>query len=430
MNNRHKDNNRAWWRRPMIGGHVLAILLLSGLVACDSLLDVSNPAQVEEADLDNPALAETMVNSALGRFECAFVNYIIAVAVVHEEFLHGSSWVSLTPHATRDIAGLEGQDGACPGGRSSNTTGAYTPLQQARYLAEDGARRIEEFPDEAVPGKDDMLGWLAAYAGYSTLLLGEGYCEIAFDSGPLQTRQEAFARAEERFSSAISIAQSIGESEMEYMALVGRARARLNRGDLAGAAADAEQIPEGFVRYAEYSAGISGDRENRIYNFHNVTRLVTTNWMEYGDLTLGDGVPDPRVPVEHTPGELTQSRGVEFWEQKKYPAANSPIPIASWEEAQLIIAEARPEEAEAAINRLRSSQGLPAYEPSGEGILADVIEERRRQLFLEGHRINDRIRHNIPFLFTGENHLGEFLGEAVCFPLPLSETENNPNIGP
>jgi hypothetical protein len=422
-----QDPIRARRLRPKIERRVFAILLLLGLVACSGLLDVSNPAQVDEADLDNPALAETMLNGALGRFECAFVNYIIAAAVLNEEFLHGSSWVSLSPHATRSTS-LENQVGACPDNRSSNTTGAYTPLQQARFLAEDGALRIEAFPDEAVPDKAEMLGWMAAYAGYSTLLLGEGWCEMAFDGEALQTRQQSFARAEERFSSAISIAQSVGEEEMEYMALVGRARARLNQDDLAGAADDAEQVPEGFVRYAEYAAGISGDRENRIYNFHNVTRLVTTNWIEYGDLTLEGGVPDTRVPVEDT-GGLTQSRGVPFWAQQKYPAADSPIPIASWEEAQLIIAEARPAEAEAAINRLRSSQGLPAYTPSGAGILADVIEERRRQLFLEGHRHNDRLRHDIPYLFTDQNHIGEFLGPVTCLPLPLQERDNNPNIG-
>lgn len=426
MKIRQQGQGRAPRIRPMVRWHVLAILLLPALVACDALLDVSNPAQVDAADLDNPALAETMVNSALGRFECAFVNYIIATAVLNEEFLHGSNWVSLSPHATRSI-GVRNELGACPSGRSSNTTGAWTPLQQARYLAEDGARRIEAFPDAAVSNKAEMLGWLAAYAGYSTLLLGEGWCEMAYDQGPLHTRQQSFARAEERFSSAISIAQGIGERELEYMALVGRARARLNQDDLAGAAADAERIPEGFVRYAEYSAGISGERENRIYNFHNVTRLVGTNWIEYGDLMIGD-VPDHRVPVENT-GGLTQSRGVPFWAQQKYPAADSPIPIASWEEAQLIIAEARPDEAEAAINRLRSSQGLPAYQPSGEGILADVIEERRRQLFLEGHRHNDRLRHDIPYLFTEQNHIGEFLGPVTCIPLGDRERDNNPNIG-
>ena len=105
----------------------------------------------------------------------------------------------------------------------------------------------------------------------------------------------------------------------------------------------------------------------------------------------------------------------------------SPIPIASWEEAQLIIAEARPDEAEAAINRLRNAQGLPEYTPSGEGHIADVLEERRRQLFLEGHRHNDMLRHDLPFP-TGANHMGEFRGDVTCLPLPLQERENNQNI--
>ena len=404
-------------------GRAFLVLLIPGMMACDSLLEVSNPGSVDASDLDDPRLAEVMVSSALGWFECAYVNQIIVGALMSEELLNSSNWAPINPYATRQQT-IEGSIGGCPDSRTSNNTGAYSPLQQARFLAEDGAARIQGFEAGAVPRKDEMLGWLASYAGYSTLLLGEGWCEMTFDEGPLVTRAQAFQRAEERFTTALAAAQTTGNQEMRNTALVGRARARLNQGNLQGAAGDAELVPAGFVRLARYST-VSGARENRIFPYHNQNRFVTVNWMRYGDLMIGDE-PDTRVPVLNT-GGLGQSGGVPFWAQEKYRTADAPIPIASWEEAQLILAEARPAEAEAAINRLRASQGLPAYVPSGEGHLPDVLEERRRQLFLEGHRFNDMLRNNLPFP-TGANHMGQFRGDVTCLPLPLQERNNNPNI--
>jgi hypothetical protein len=410
-----RQHSVRWW---------LGLLLVPCVMACDNLLTVSNPGSVEATDLENPALAPTMLASALGRFECAYVNHILGAAMLSREFINSSNWAPINPFARR-TEGLETSTGSCPDDRTSNAMGSYAPLQQARYLAENGARLIEGFPDAEVPNKTNVLAQLAAYAGYATQILGEGWCVMSFDLGPALTRKEVFERAEERFTTAIDLAQSAGNANLRLMALLGRARSRLNQGKLAEAATDADQIPEGFVWNATYSS-ITGQRENRIYNFHNLLKFVSSNFFEYRDLTI-DGVPDTRVPIRDT-GGLGQSGGVPMWAQEKYFAVTTPIPIASWREAQLIIAEARPAEAAAAINRLRSSQGLPAYTPSGNGVLADVLEERRRQLFLEGgHRYNDMLRHNLPFPI-GRDHQDIQYGDITCLPLPRAEWENNPNI--
>jgi hypothetical protein len=397
-------------------------LLLAGPLGCESLLDVSNPGSVEAGDLDNPVLATTILNGALGRFQCAYVNQIISAAMMSRELINSSNWAPIGPFARR-TEGLNDSTGGCPDNRTSNDMGAYSPLQQSRYLAEDGAARIESFEDTSVPNKTDLLAQLAAFAGYATQLLGEGWCVMAFDQGPVQTRQQVFVRAEEQFTRAITLAQTANNTNVRLMALVGRARARLNAGKKAEAAADADLIPAGFVFNAEYS-NVTGQRENRIYGFHNLNKFVTVNYFEYANLKLGTA-NDTRVTVIDTK-TLGQSGGIPFWAQTKYSGVTSPIPIASWREAQLIIAEARPSEAVAAINRLRSSQSLPAY--TGTGSLADVLEERRRQFFLEGgHRYNDMLRHNLPFM-TGLDHQDRQLGEYTCLPLPEAEWQNNPNI--
>jgi starch-binding outer membrane protein, SusD/RagB family len=400
------------------------VLALVALAGCDSLLGVSNPGSVEATDLENPALAETLVNSALGAFECAYTSYVVSVGMLGQELRDSSNWANLNGWGQRGLQ-LETIIGSCPSARSASGLGAYAPLQQARYLGEDGTRLIESFPAGSVSNVSEKLGLLAGYAGYSTLLLGEGFCEMAFDQGPLQTREQVFQRAEERFTSAIAHAEAAGNTQLRLLAVAGRARTRLNLGNMTGAASDAEQIPQGFIWNAEYAA-VDGSRENRIYNMNRANRFASAEPVAYADLMVGD-IPDPRVPISNS-GQVGHDNATAHWFQDKYTSAASPIPMASWEEAQLILAEARPSEAAAAINRLRISQGLPLLETGGSDVTLDmVLEERRRQLFLEGHRLNDMLRHDLPFP-TGENHKGQAWGPITCMPLPDQERLNNPNI--
>jgi hypothetical protein len=84
------------------------------------------------------------------------------------------------------------------------------------------------------------------------------------------------------------------------------------------------------------------------------------------------------------------------------------------------------------INQLRTAAGLPAYTSTDIAeIRAQVIEERRRELFLESHRLFDTIRFNVPldpppgapFPVGGGTY-----GDNKCLPLPDVERLNNPNF--
>lgn len=400
-------------------------VLFLGLAACNGFLEVDNPGRVSESDLSNPALAQTLVNSALGQFECAYTNYVATAGIMANEYVNASSWLDINGWGWRGIE-IKTITGSCPTGRTATGLGAYTPLQQARYLSENAATRIQAFPDDKVQKKDEKLAFLSAYAGFSYVLLGEGYCEMAIDQGPLITPQQVLAMAEEKFTAAIAYADKAGRTDLRQLAVAGRARTRLDRGDLAGAASDADQIPAGFVWNAQYST-TEGRRENRIYNLNRRSRYLSVETTRNANLMAG-GAPDPRVSMTNS-GAKGHDGVTDHYYQNKYPAADSPIPMASWREAQLIIAEARPADAVAAINRLRASQNIPAVTAEEQADLpALVIEERRRQLFSEGHRLNDMLRHKIPFP-TGENHKGQPWGPMTCMPLPDQERLNNPNIG-
>ena len=111
-----------------------------------------------------------------------------------------------------------------------------------------------------------MMAQMRAYAGYADLLLGEGMCEMTMDNGPKMTRADVFAVAEDRFTDAITRATAVNDASILNMARVGRARARLDLKKLPEAAADANLVPSGFVRNAEFTEGGAAPRENRIYN--------------------------------------------------------------------------------------------------------------------------------------------------------------------
>jgi hypothetical protein len=252
-------------------------------------------------------------------------------------------------------------------------------------------------------------------------------CSAAFDLGPELQPAQILERAEARFTSAIAAAGT--DRDLLQFAAVGRARTRLGRGNFTGAKADAEQVSAGFVKNAEYSS-ISTRRENPVFvrnvRVNNVT--VEQPYRQFGD---------PRVRV--TDLRRSSSSGIPLWTQGKYGAANTPIRLASREEAQLIIAEAELSAgnlgaAVAAINRVRTRPGvgLPAFSStSRDEIRSQLLRERAAEFFLESQRLGDMRRLNIASTPPAGTvyPLGGSYGDQRCLPLPNNERVNNPRIG-
>jgi hypothetical protein len=315
---------------------------------------------------------------------------------------------------------------------SGGAVGVYVPLSVARWQADNVLGKLENWTDEEVRNRLALIARAAAYSGYSHVLIGEGMCSAAFDLGPELTSGQIFQRAEERFTRAIEAAEAAGLTNILNLARVGRARARLNLGNVQEAAADALQVPEGFRFDATYSSN-SARRENAV-STRNIRIQIVTVDPSYRKLTF-KGVNDPRVELIDAPRPA--SDGVtDLWYQTKYPDAGSPIPLATWEEAQLIIAEAENAAgntmgAVEIINKLHERTGLPVFESStAEEVLDQIIQERARELFLEGHHLGDVNRYNIPLIpapGTPFKDGGGVYESQTCFPLPDIERQNNPN---
>jgi hypothetical protein len=413
-------------------GMVLAAA--TGLVACNNLLDVTNPASVPADALSDPTLIPTLTAAAMQTLQCGVMQYDAATGMLAGEYWSGNGFVDNHPWEWRGVVQIKQAPGSCNYGRGTTAMGYYTPLQQARFQLDDAFNRLNNFTDDQVANRADQMATMRAYAGYAYLLLGEGMCDMTVDGGPKITRDSSVSIAVTRFTDAIARATTAGDQSILNMALDGRARAFLDLNKLPEAAADAILVPSGFVRVAEFTDGGASNRENRFYNLTIRNNYLTVP-PAYQNLTVNGvpgNIPDPRVTLVNT-GKLSNDGVTPWWQQQKYvkQLAGSPIPIASWNEAQLIYAEAVGGQAGLdAINAVRTANGVPTLAgppPTGQAYTDLILEERRRQLFSEGQRYGDMLRYNLPFQ-SGVNRKGQTYSDLTCTPLPDVETQNNPNL--
>jgi hypothetical protein len=407
--------------------YALLALALLAAPACDSLLNVDNPGRVPADALGDPGLAPILEAAAIQTLQCGVGEFVGTAGMLSGEFLSANGFVNNHPWEWRGITEIKSNPGSCNNGRGTTSMGFYTPLQQARYQLEDTFNRVEAFTDAQVPTRAKILTEMRAYGGYAYTLLAEGMCEMAIDGGPRMSRAEVLAIAETRFSDAITRATALGDNSLKNMALVGRARVRLDLGNLTGAADDARLVPSGFVRTAEFSE-TTPTRENHLYNL-TVRSDNLSAGPDYRGQTV-NGVADPRIKVVNM-NRIGPDNVTPVWQQQKYFGSGAAaIPIASYAEAQLILAEAvGGQEGLDAVNRVRALTGIaPMAAPApGTDWVSIVLEERRRQLFAEGQRYVDMLRKNLPFT-TGVNRKGQTISNLTCVPLPDVETLNNPNF--
>lgn len=415
---------------------ICAVLALPFIVtaACRDIttLEQKDPSHLDAATLFIPANAQLLVNGAISDFECSYIRYVVGSGLLDDELIVA---ISSTRNFDYDRRTLP--TSALYGTADCNGTqfpGIFTTLSVARASADTILAKLEGWTDEEVPNRTMLIGQSAAYAGYSLVLLGEGMCSAAINIGPEMTSAELFAEAKNRFDKAIDAATAAGDETTLHFAQLGRARAFLDLGDPASAAIDAAEVPEGFAVNVNTDAA-DVRRQNLMY-VHTFQASLSSIDPSFRNVTW-EGVPDPRVATTNT-GVVGSAGNTEVWGADKYATITSPMPVARWAEARLIIAEADVAAgnlpgAAAIIDDLHTRAGIPGYDATGataDDVLAQIIEERRREFFLEGHRIGDIRRYDLPLVpAPGSAYSnGGSYGDQRCFPLPDVERIHNPNL--
>lgn len=400
-------------------GKLLLLAVLVTVSACD--FTVENPGPVQEEQLNR----EESLPAVMHGMERALGEALTEIA-----YTSGAIAKEITAAGSINTCGitLTQRDGELV---PDEVNPEWNLAQQARWVAEDGVRRMRE-----VMGEEFSSSALAAeallYVGYANRLLGENMCQAVIDGSEPQPRSVYFERAETAFSEALEIARNVGSAELEHAALAGRAAVHVFRGNWEEAVSDAEQVPEDFVFAIEYH-DVSDDQYNQLYwcNANQPFRAHSVIGTYYEDYYEQTG--DPRVPWDTNPEFPVGDTGEIPWLfQTKYNSLSSPINLSSGREMKLIIAEARLrngnwQEALRIINELRAEVDVEAREASGPAEVWQWLErERGIELWLEARRLGDIRRWLEEGVPSGG--IPDMTGQDLCYPVGLDEIETNPNV--
>jgi hypothetical protein len=346
------------------------------------------------------------------------------------------------------------------------------------------------FPNSVIPDTTFLIAKARLYEGYSIQLLAEQFCAVTLTapnvtnppaSGGLVTREAAYDSAEAKFTEAIDKALIVtGTRAQEAIrvlnaARVGRARSRLYQWQYASAPA-ADVIADANLvintawgtgggvgqLVAEYDAN-PARRRNRHFTSNNQGKAMMP-YRDYtalriaadGTNTVGGqplqgttGVADPRVNVSVAASVSTDpdGRGVfPMRRQLKFANNAADITFSSWREARLMIAEVDPTQTLAIINQLRTvTTGLPAGVTTTGWPLPQISagtwaaltpaeqvttlrEERRRELWMQGHQPGDKIRWAYPAWDTQDEYSGS-LRNPTTIDDPLTTAATYPLTG-
>lgn len=333
--------------------------------------------------------------------------------------------------------------------RPDEQSGIWNDAQNARWVAEDGIRRFQETMETSTFESSALVAEAHLWAGFSNRVMGENFCRAVIDGGSAQPHTVYFERAERFFTDGLTIAQSAGSSHLENAARAGRAQVRLLLDDYSGAASDAQAVPKEFEFELPFS-NVSQAQRNTLWwsqqstPYRTITVWNTPNWQYY------DETGDPRVPWTTDPNnefgdaarEIVGGR-VRFLKQQKYTSGDAPIDLADGREMLLIRAEVRlqnddPDGAMALINELRNDVGMDSRQANNmEEAWMWLKAERRIELWLETRRLGDLRRwaedgtpgalHPLEDESNPDTYLES--DRDLCFPIPDSERNTNPNVG-
>jgi hypothetical protein len=401
----------------------------------DRLLTVQAPNSVPATVFNDPANATLMVNSVIGDFECGFGGFVTTEGLATDELQDATITAANWQLDRRDDGFTSGSYGT---GACTATEGVYTPMSTARWEADQAITKLNVWTDAQVANRQTLIAEANLYSGFAYATLGMSMCQAAFDLGPAVDQKGMFTLAEARFTSAITAAQTAGQTALLNAAYVGRARVRLFQHNAAGAITDAQLVPKGFVFNAAMDA-TTARRFNHVFNAISTGGSVTVE-VAMRKLVTENGETDPRSATTQLTTKPIDGTSPIFIPNKDNAASVTagdaiPMPIARYEEAQLIIAEAQGGAAAVTtINTMRTAAGLKSYTGATDAasITQLIIGERERVLFVEGFRAFDIERFNIPLNPTAGStyRFGGVYGHTVCLPLPDVERFANPNVDP
>lgn len=304
---------------------------------------------------------------------------------------------------------------------NNSTTAAMLPLGRAYYISKDlieRVNRIGTFQDESLRQQAlynaYLYGGLVRFTWASYYGLGPdqggGFDE---GGGPFVPSAQLYDRAVALWTEALQYANEVQQRTLYSLI----ARAHLYNGKYAQArdAAQRGMRPGDAPFVARYST-----QDNNPWYFgggRGRTQIVVAD--RFQTYLAEDPAEASRIPIERAPS----AAGTVFYRQAKYPDRESSLPIITWQENHLMLAELAlrlDNDATTAltlVNEVRASRNLS---PLSAVDLDVIYVERDKELFVQGQRLMDQRRFNRWHLPAG-----------TWKYLEITERErlSNPNLG-
>ncbi len=399
-------------------------LLLSAAGCSDEFVRVTNPNVIDAATVDPAAGATTLALSVQQNWSVAYGWMSLYGAWFSEEANVSDTFPTRNEFGFRTITDLN----------TSLNADVWTPL--SRVIASAKTVLDLELPG---PATNINISRAATFRGYAMLQMATDFCSGTFSDGPELTTAQMLDSAIVWLSKGYDVGKANATTDgiaLSNAALVARARAKLQKGDNAGAAADAALVPAGF----QFNMRYTDDAGNR-------ARLSNYQWQysfDRGSISVAPWYRqnDPRVPYR-SPGSTTanpQDTNIPggFYQQIKFPDYASPVRLASKLEADYIAAEAsgNTQTQLALIAARRTAAGAAAYAGSTDAVAVktELFNQRALDFYLEGRRVADMRRSPASISNTTPAGAEYFkpgygmVGRDVCYPIPRAETDNNKNF--
>lgn len=403
---------------------MIGTALVGAAAACSSkFLEVTNPNVIDASTVDPAATAAALANTTQQNFATE-----LGITAMFESHFTGETYIIETSSSQNEFGKREVS--VDNGTLNARWTGLQLAAASGKILLD------LTLPN---PTTNVNIARAATFRAYAILYLAIDFCSGTLSSGPQLTTTQLLDSAIVWFSKAIDVGNANATADglnLARVSLVGRARARLQKGDKAGALADANAVPAGF----NFNLTYQDDLTNR-------ARLSNAMWrftVDRGTISVPPyyQTTDQRItfllPSQHRFTAVDQAAG-PFVVQQKYPSYAAPIRLASKLEAEYIAAEASDDVAQqlALINRQRQAAQQPAYSgpTDAASVLAELFNQKGFDFWLEGKRMADWRRQPaaasryVPVAATPYWRTGfGSVGSQTCYPLPRTETDNNPNF--
>ena len=402
-----------------------ASVLLVGAAACsDKFLAVTNPNVIDAATVDPTSGAATLANSAQQNFAVS-----VGWMSIYSAWFAGETNVSDT-FPTRNEFGFR----IVVPENGSLLADVWLPISRAAASA-----KIVLDLTLPAPTTNINLARAATIRGFSVLLMATDFCTGSLSAGPELTTAQMLDTAIFWLGKGVDIGTANASSDgiaLANAARVGRARAKLQKGDNAGATADAAATPAGFVYNIRYTDELS--------NRFRLSNLIYWHSYDRGSISVAPAfrvTNDPRITYNGKDAGTAQPQDVVpggWFQQTKFSGYATPMRLASKLEADYIAAEASGAAPTmlTLINARRTANNQAEYAGATDNasVKTELYNQRGIEFYLEGRRLADFRRSpasvsNItpagaPYFKPGYANTGS----QTCYPLPRQEIDNNPNF--